>query len=74
MKIAKTFFTFFFAFLLLLFLGCTGKSIVYESIYEGLQTRERLKNLDESIPEEEEPLNYQQYKIEREKLLEKNSE
>jgi len=64
------------AFLIMLLVGCAGKDRVYESIYEGLQSTERILNPDRDCPAEadKEPMNYQQYKLEREKLLKKDNE
>ena len=64
------------AFLIILLIGCASKDQVYESIYEGLQSTERMRNPDRKYPADadKEPMNYQQYKLEREKLLKKDNE
>ena len=50
--------------------GCTSKDWVYENIFEGLKSHERLVNQNEPIPPES--YSYWQYKNEREQTLKKN--
>jgi hypothetical protein len=59
--------------LLTLCFGCAGKDRVYECIYNGFQSMERSKNDERPYPPENEPMDYQHYKIEREKILKGNN-
>lgn len=59
----------FIVFLLITFSsGCANRDHVYESLYEGLEARERIVNPERPKPPDDQPMNYQQYKWEREKL------
>lgn len=54
--------------------GCAGKDRVYEGVYNGFQSMERLKSDERPYPPpEEKPMDYQQYKNEREKILNKEN-
>ena len=71
MKMVKIFIG---ALLITLCFGCAGKDRVYEGMYNGFQSMERLKNDERPYPPPgEEPMNYQQYKKEREKILNSNN-
>jgi len=60
--------------LITLCFGCTGKDRFYEGMYNGFQSMERLNNEKRPYPPPgEEPMDYQQYKKEREKILNKDT-
>ncbi len=53
--------------------GCVGKEGIYQGMYDGLKARDRIENPRPTTQfPREEPMSYQQYKSEREKLLKKD--
>jgi hypothetical protein len=70
MKMVKTLIV---ALLITLCFGCRGKERVYEGMYNGFQSMKRLKNDERPYPPEEKPMDYQEYKRERDKIQKGNN-